>query len=1309
MSKKKHSVFQLFMIPLIFIIMAQAFLTYWIIYSSGTLSLIDESSVSTLSQTVRNRKIILENNMIQQWSGVKEETDTMNGQLRAILEANQITVEEFKESPALQQGFLGDTLSTCLYMMRKNNVTGAFVVLANQEAGEKETSLEGIYFRDADPLSNPGDYSDMLMERGDSSFSHTQGIPFDTLWKPKFSMKAAGEREADNFFIKPYLEAEKRAEIGYSNLSYWSAPFCLEGNVSEDSYHMISYSVPLICDGTAYGVLGVEISVPYFVKYLPKNELDTDDENGYLLLEQTGDGKIRPLIAEGTTEAYRIGSNDQVELEETKYRSLYQLSSSVSDGRKMYACMEPFRLYNTNAPFSDTVWILAGFRSSESLFGAREDIVKHLFLSLFIALLFGIAGSYLTVKMVAGPINRLEKCIADSPENEMLKFDVTGVREVDSLAGVVRNLTEKQKESENSLIEEKERYRLALESSSDVMFTYDLGRNALDILSLKEDKAGMERIWSEREEERSVHPEDLSTVRFLFRNIKDNMILQFRARFNPGEEFQWMEMSCRAVYDTDNRRSKIIGRIKNIHAEKIEELKRQDEERHDPVTGLLSAKYGIDQVTRDMKKGGGVLILMDVDRFRELNERFGMVFGDAIMEEIGHMILDMREQYRADGRELLGIRAGGDELVVWLPGETVREASAVVGRLRKQLAETYSGDSPQVSLSYGVSVCQNGGDDFNRLFCEACQALYCSKRVSGSQMVIYDNMTESQKQMAADGTSINEIASLSYSDKLNMVSQVFNFFDKSNDVHAIIPVLLVKLGNHYKASRIIVMQADREFHTSYVAYQWHKDRNGLLEEQVRRFDRVDYRTMEESVQDGSFNFEDSAGLDSKLRHFLFIPDECAGICIPMYDKGIFMGEVSFLRGAGCVLWEGTERNELVEITKLVETNINNQRYDLASKAKSDFLSRMSHEIRTPMNAIIGMTEIAIKKQENPEAVGDCLKKIDSSSKYLLSLINDILDMSKIESGKMKLEIGNFSIKEMLEGIDSMIRPQAEGRQLNFVQNVELIQEWVKGDSLHLNQVVINLLSNALKFTPQGGTITLTVKQTARGNGIDHYFAVQDTGIGIRREDLNRIFNSFEQAESLAGFRTGGTGLGLTISSRFIRMMGGEIEVQSEVGDGSEFYFSVLLQPGEEMEARQSAEDEIPEGDVSFAGKRILLVEDNELNAEIAQTILEMHDALVEAAANGKEAVDMYLEHDPGYYSLILMDVCMPVMDGLEATREIRRCGRPDSGTVPIIAMSANAFDEDMKKSVESGMNGHLAKPIDVPEFLKVIGRELRKL
>lgn len=1305
MSRKKHSIFQLFIIPLIFIVVSQALLTYWTIYSSGTLDLIDESAVSTLSQTVSNRKIILENNMIQRWSRVDEEAAVLNGQVQRLLEGRGITMEEFLSNPQYQQEFLQETTSTCLYAMRKNGVTGAFVVLANEKTGKEAVSLEGMYFRDQDPLSNPANYSDVLMERGRASFSHELKIPLDSLWKQRFQLEPAGSREADEFFFKPYMAALEHPDIGFSNLGYWSRPFCLEGNVAEDSNRILSYSVPLIYKGSVYGVMGIDISVPYFIKYLPESELDSYEESGYLLLEETPGGETIPMIGEGTAEAHRIEDGDGVDFKETRYRNLYRFESKVASEKTMYAYREPFHLYNSNTPFSETTWYLVGLRSEESLFGVREDIARHLMLSLFVALLFGVAGSYAVVRMVTGPINKLEKCIAKSPENEMARFDETGIREVDGLAHVVKSLTKQQKDSENRLIEEKERYRLALESSSDVMFTYDLASNRLDVLNLKEFRGSQDQNHIGESESQMVYPEDLPTVRFLFNNMKEDAVIQFRAKFGPDEEYQWQEMSCRTVFDTDNRRSKIIGRVKNIHQEKLIELKQQEAEIHDPVTGLLSKKHGIEKVTKDMQNEGGVLILADVDRFRELNERFGMVFGDAIMEEIGRLILNLRERYLPSGQGLEGIRAGGDELMIWLPGGTEKEALSVVGQLRKELDEAYGGEGPQVRLSYGICVHGSDGAPFRQRLEEACKALSCAKNMSDGRAVIYGGMTEEQKKTAADGALINEIASVASPDKLNMVSQVFNFFDKSNDVHAIIPVLLVKLGNHYKASRIVVMQTDQEFHTAYVAYQWHEDRTMPFLETIRRYDQKDYRRLEGMIQEGIVHFEDSSRLDQEKQHYLFIPDDCAGSCIPMYDKGVLMGTISFLRRRGGGLWGKAVISELVEITKLIETNINNQRYDLASRAKSDFLSRMSHEIRTPMNAIIGMTEIALQKKQGPEETDNYLRKIESSSKYLLSLINDILDMSKIESGKMKLETGDFSLKEMLEGIDSMIRPQAESRQLKFARDTELIQEWVRGDSLHLNQVLINLLGNALKFTPKDGTVTLTVRQKKLGNYISCYFAVRDTGIGIRKEDMNRIFNSFEQAKDLEGRQYGGTGLGLTISSRFIRMMGGEIEVRSEVGKGSEFYFTLTLQPGEES-GENRKEGEMTENEISFDGKRILLVEDNELNMEISQTILAMHGAVVETASNGKEGVDAFLSHEPGYYSLILMDVCMPVMDGLEATRAIRRAGRGDSASVPIIAMSANAFDEDMKKSIESGMNGHLAKPIDVPEFLRVIYRKI---
>ena len=542
-----------------------------------------------------------------------------------------------------------------------------------------------------------------------------------------------------------------------------------------------------------------------------------------------------------------------------------------------------------------------------------------------------------------------------------------------------------------------------------------------------------------------------------------------------------------------------------------------------------------------------------------------------------------------------------------------------------------------------------------------------------------------------------------------MVPLVFNFFDKSSDVRGILSVLLVKLGTHYGLSDILISEADAQFYTVHMAYQWHSRPEYRIGGGAKYFTEEEYEEYAASLNGGFRIFAGSAER-KKENDFFVIPPRTSCLTVPLYDSGKYTGCITYAADAEQLNLREAERGELLEIAKIIESNINRERYDLASRAKSDFLSRMSHEIRTPMNAIIGMTGIAIQEKQDSQKVEDCLHKIDSSSQYLLSLINDILDMSKIESGKMKLENGIFSMKQLLEGVYNLIEPQTMEKNIEFTREFVISEEWVTGDSLHLNQVLINLLGNAVKFTPRGGHIRLKAVQKPAGEGmVKTTFSVRDDGIGVSSENRQRIFRSFEQASDDTSRKYGGTGLGLAISDRLVRMMGGHIALESEENKGSDFSFTLLQTVG-----RRPAEedDKLTEGALAgLEGARILLVEDNELNLEIARTILEMQKCQVETALNGQEGVERFCESSEGYYDLILMDIRMPVMDGLEAAKLIRASGRTDARTVPIVAMSANAFEEDVKKSLESGMNAHLAKPFQMEDLIRtmrrIIGRENR--
>ena len=398
----------------------------------------------------------------------------------------------------------------------------------------------------------------------------------------------------------------------------------------------------------------------------------------------------------------------------------------------------------------------------------------------------------------------------------------------------------------------------------------------------------------------------------------------------------------------------------------------------------------------------------------------------------------------------------------------------------------------------------------------------------------------------------------------------------------------------------------------------------------------------------------------------------------------------------------------------------------ANSAKSDFLSRMSHDIRTPMNAIIGMSAIGQLRIDDKAQVEDCFQKIDASSRYLLSLINDILDMSKIETSKMTLSKERFDFGRMIDEIVEILTPQARERKIAFeVQLDQLLERRYRGDPLRLKQILMNLLSNALKFTPAGGRVSLEVQVKSERGFSYIIFIVSDTGIGMSEEFIPKLFQPFEQETAEGARDYVGSGLGLSIVYNLTRLMDGTIQVESRKGQGTAFTVTIPLKAaGEESPDNAGADSpnaaELKEGGWladsakepatwrNLAGRRVLLVEDNGLNLEIARSLLELNGLLVEPTENGQEAVDCFSAAGEGYFDLILMDIRMPVMDGLAAARAIRALERPDAKRVPILAMSANAFEEDKRQAAEAGMNGYIVKPLDVRILRRTLERFLKE-
>lgn len=419
--------------------------------------------------------------------------------------------------------------------------------------------------------------------------------------------------------------------------------------------------------------------------------------------------------------------------------------------------------------------------------------------------------------------------------------------------------------------------------------------------------------------------------------------------------------------------------------------------------------------------------------------------------------------------------------------------------------------------------------------------------------------------------------------------------------------------------------------------------------------------------------------------------------------------ITFILGIIIVLcitagyWEVDRRQEkyirtLLEYQeKLQQSNEETKR---ANQAKSEFLSHMSHDIRTPINGIMGMVEIIKKNLDDPERIKDCLEKIDKASHHLLSLINDVLDMSKIGSGKVHLEEIPVDLDEEMEKIHAIADVQAKKQEIRFSIEDEVVHRQFLGSPAHLRRILLNLISNALRYNKKGGKICLAIREVEYdGSHIGLEFKVQDTGIGMSREFVEKsLFKPFTQEDDRVRTEYRGTGLGMSIVYELVKQMNGTIDVNSKPGEGTTFTVKLAFKTVDSAWKKKEIQGE----NRNITGMNILAAEDNQLNMEILQFLLEEAGAKVTAVSDGKQAVEYFADAASGTYDVILMDIMMPVMDGLEASKKIRELPEGKGKDIPIIAMTANAFVEDKEKTKEAGMNAHLTKPVNREEIIRVL-------
>ena len=479
-EKRKATIFRIFLIPLIGIMLIQSVITIGTLVIRKTTGMLEAYSSGMMNRLVENRGVILQNDMNQRWTAVREQETYIRDLLEEYLTSKHVNLEEFLISSELKNDFLGQLLPECLNLLQTNSTTGIFVIFTGEDM-EAAEDFDGFFIRDSDPITNPANYTDLLLERGSKHLSREWNIPLDSNWTTHFRLSGLGQNASDSYFYEPWRAGEAYPDADTVDLGYWSSPFSLEKE-NTDSYEMITYSLPLRYQGRVYGILGVEISSRSLYDYFPVAELNASQQSGYMLAVRQNDGSYSPLVGKGVLYNLVHSIKGPFHLQQTSYDNLSLVQDIQMNNQGVYAVVCPLKLYSNNVPYENTEWALLGLNTEEELFGISRQLYFWMVIAILVGLLFGVFCIYFLVRYLTRPVQHLMQCIRKGSTG-LQEFHHSNILEVEALYDVVKDLTDQQREAENILLEEKERYRVALESSKDIFFSYDLESHMLDIVN----------------------------------------------------------------------------------------------------------------------------------------------------------------------------------------------------------------------------------------------------------------------------------------------------------------------------------------------------------------------------------------------------------------------------------------------------------------------------------------------------------------------------------------------------------------------------------------------------------------------------------------------------------------------------------------------------------------------------------------------------------------------------------------------------------------------------------------------------------
>ena len=481
MGKRKKTLLKIFLIPILGIVLIQGIVPFLTLVFSGIKSNLEENNIRVVNHIVENRQVVLENDMVEKWRSVYQESEELNNSLSQILAANDTGVQDFLESKQVQEQYLEKVFPEMIDALQYSMTSGIFLILANDSPVGKEADYRGFFVRDSDPQTRTDSNADLLLERGNKKLSHNMEISLDSAWSTDFHFMGDGQRDADKFFYEPYTQAVQNTKANMRDLGYWAKTFILEDHYM-DNHQMITYSVPLLYDGTVYGVVGVEISLNYLSNYFSVRDLDNDLNAGYALMVQNTDGKYESIVGKGSL--YDIVYRDDHALEFTADSGdeLCKIKGTQLGKQDIYVVTKPLSLYSNHVPYDDTDWVLCGFVTEDSIYGIGRSVYIKMITAIISGALFAVVLVYCLIRYVTKPVYRLMESVRGGVAG-IHNFKNSDILEIDELHGVIETLTDEQMQTETQLLEEKERYRIAVESSQDIFFTYRKKEKILEVVN----------------------------------------------------------------------------------------------------------------------------------------------------------------------------------------------------------------------------------------------------------------------------------------------------------------------------------------------------------------------------------------------------------------------------------------------------------------------------------------------------------------------------------------------------------------------------------------------------------------------------------------------------------------------------------------------------------------------------------------------------------------------------------------------------------------------------------------------------------